>query len=497
VEGGQLMSTVLDTEAEIRTLRFQEGLLASLVAGLQDGEASDESLNQILSLGADLVPAGPALHQRLQQLELDRSRLTASRFGRLDSDPEVEVLDTQIASTKEQIRIAAEQGLRFLRDRLAGAEERLGEMRGSMQAIPGQTAELNRLRQRADAVQDVVDVLVDRYYEAQIAEAVEAGDVTVVDAAPVPLWPNPSQARLNMLLGLLGGLIVGVGAALAIEYLNPRVRGVAEAEEVTGLPLVGVIPRIGSPDRDPVRAAIGKEAFRSLRTNLRFIREEEARLIAVTSAVPRQGKTTVAVNLATTLAEQTNPKGGRSVLIIDGDLRRPLVHRMFAMDRSPGLADLIEGRVGLQQAIRESPVHPNLFVLPAGTQVQNPSALMESDQFSAILQDVRDRFGYVVVDTPPLLAVTDGAVVSKGVDGTLVVVRADQADPGAVAHAMDQLRQINASLLGVILNGVGNGSGDGGYYNAYYDDYLAEVDESDSGRRSRRKNLVLGSGTEA
>jgi polysaccharide biosynthesis transport protein len=492
-EGSQMLSSVLDTEGELRTLRFQEGLLESVLAGLQGEDPSDESVSRILSLGADLVPAGPGLYNRLQDLELERSRLTASRFGRLDSDPEVEVLDSQIATTRQQIRVAVEQALDLLRVRLAAAEDRLGDMRGDIQSIPGQTAELERLRQRANAVQEVVDQLVDRYYEAQIAEAVEAGDITVVDPATVPLWPNPSRAGMNLMLGLVAGLIVGVGMTLLIEYLNPRVRRADEAEEVTGLPLIGVIPRIGSPGRDPVGAAVGKEAFRSLRTNLRFAREKEPKLLAVTSHAPKQGKTTVAVNLATTLAEQ----GSTSVLLIDGDLRRPLIHRTFGLERGPGLCEVLNGTAVLGEAIRPSPVHPKLHVLTAGGPVPNPSAVTDSEAFSDLLDELKERFAFVVVDTPPVLAVTDGAVIAKKVDGTLVVVRADQADPVAVSHAMDQLRQIDASLLGVILNGVGESTSGGNYYHAYYDDYLSDQDSREAGAIGvRRSRSLLGTGTD-
>ena len=491
-EGSQMLSSVLGTEGELRTLRFQEGLLESVLAGLQSEDPTDESMSRILSLGADLVPAGPGLYDRLQNLEVERRRLTASRFGRLDTDPEVEVLDSQIATTRQQIRVAVEQGLDLLRVRLATAEDRLGDMRDDIRSIPGQTAELERLRQRANAVQDVVDQLVDRYYEAQIAEAVEAGDITVVDPATVPLWPNPSRAGMNLFLGLVAGLIVGVGSALAIEYMNPRVRRADEAGEVTGLPVVGVIPRIGAPGRDPVGAAVGKEAFRSLRTNIRFAREVEPTLLAVTSHAPKQGKTTVAVNLATTLAEQ----GADSVLLIDGDLRRPLIHRTFGMERGPGLCEVLNGTAVLGEAIRTTSVHPSLHILTAGGPVPNPSAVTDSEAFSELLDELKERFSFVVVDTPPVLAVTDGSVIAKKVDGTLVVVRADSADPVAVAHAMDQLRQIDASLLGVILNGVGESTSGGNYYHAYYEDYLSEPDpKGDRGVRNRQGRTLLGSGT--
>jgi polysaccharide biosynthesis transport protein len=484
------MASVLQIENELRTLRFEEGLLSSLVEGLRSDERGDESLNQILSLGSDLVPAGPALHRRLQDLEIERSRLTASTFGRMEGDPAVQVLDSLIVSTKSQMRGAVEHGLDHVRTRIRGAEERLAQMRGDMAAIPGQTAELARLRQRADAVQDVVDALVDRYYEAQIAEGVEAGDVVVVDPAPVPLWPDPTQTTMVLMAGLIGGLIIGVLALLALEYFDVRVRRVVDAEAATGLPLVGMVPRIGVPSQDPVAAAIGKEAFRSLRMNLQFAHERVPRVLSVTSASPKEGKTTVCVNLAASLAEQQGPE---TVLIMDADFRRPQLHRIFGLDRAPGLSDVLCGNASLDEVIRPSPAHPKLHVMTAGTPVPNPSEIIGSRAFTELVLELQENFGFVLIDTPPLLAVTDAGLMANSVDGTLIVVRADQADRVAVATAMEQLRQIDANLLGVILNAVGTRWGDGRYAYSYYDEYLADTPET-GGRGTKHTLLGAGSG---
>lgn len=488
-EGGQVMGTVLQVENELRTLRFQDGLLSSLAAGVRDEDTGDESLNQILSLGSDLVPAGAALHSRLQNLQMDRARMTASTFGRMDGDPEVQVLDSLIASTRAQMRSAIDQGLDHLRSRIGGAEQRLGQMRGAMATIPGQTAELARLRQRADAVQEVVDVLVDRYYEAQIAEAVEAGDVSVIDPAPVPLWPDAAQTRIVLMFGLIGGLMVGGLAALVLEFLDFRVRRAADAEEVTGLPLVGMVPKLGAPSQDPVAAAIGKEAFRSLRVNLHYAHGVAPRILSVSSATPREGKTTVCVNLAASLAEEQGPG---SVLVIDADLRRPQLHTIFGMGRAPGLSDVLNGTIDVESAIRPSPSHPKLYVLTCGSPVTNPSEIIGGRGLGELIDALSQQFEFMVIDTPPLLAVTDAAVIAKVVDGTLMVVRADQADRVAVATAMEQLRQIDATLLGVILNGVGTRSGDGRHQYAYYDEYLAETP---GGRGRARKHTLLGTGS--
>ncbi len=488
-EGTQMVSAVLEMERELRTLRYQEGLLSSVVTSLQADNGGGESLNRFLSLGSGLVPAGPALHQRLQDLQIERARLTASRFGRTEGDPEVEVIDNLIASTRTQMVTAAEQALEHLHAQIEGTEARLAEVRGEMGTVPGRTAELDRLRQRADAVQDIVDTLVDRYYEAQIAEAVERGDVAVVDPGLVPLSPDRSQTRLNLIIALVGGLLLGALGAMAMEYLDLRVRKAGEAEAITGLPLIAMIPKLRSSSRDPVSAAIGKEAFRSLRTNLQFA-GGQPRVLALTSATPREGKTTVASNLAGTLAERQGPE---EVILIDADLRRPEIHRVFGMERTPGLSDVLTGAVDLDNAIQTSEVHPKLHVLPSGSKVSNPSELVDSEAFVQLVALLRARFGFVVIDTPPLLAVTDGGVVAKVADGALVVVRANQTDRTAVATAMEQLRQIDAPLLGVILNAAGT-SAEGHY--SYYEEYLSEEPEhaKAANGREKRKHRLLGAG---
>jgi polysaccharide biosynthesis transport protein len=488
-EGGQLMAMVLASESEVRTLRFQESLLESLVAGLRgDAQRQDESVHRILSVGSDLVPAGPALHQRLQQLEMERSRLTASRFGRTEGDPEVEVLDSLIVSTRTQIRLAAEQGLAHLRVRLRGAEQRVGSMRADLGTTPGRTAELAQLRQRADAVQNVVDALVDRYFEAQIAEAVEGGGIAVVDPALVPLGPDRTQRGMKYLLSLLAGLMVGVLGAFGMAYLDTSVHRADDARAATGLPLLAMVPRMPPSKQNAVAAAIGKEAFRALRTNLRFGAEEEPRVLSVTSATPQEGKSTIAVNLATTLAEQ----GSEPVLVIDADLRRPTVHHVFGLPRKPGLTDVLQGTATILEAIRDSRAHSNLHVLPCGSPVTNAAELLGSPRFSRLLGELRTRYGHIVIDTPPVLAVTDGVVVTRVVDGTIVVVRANQTDRAAVENAMDQLRNVNASLVGVIFNAVEISRGDGRNYYRYYKDYHLGPGDDRARQRSGPKRLVTG-----
>lgn len=487
VEGNALMSALLEAENELRQFRYERGLLESLVAGLQGGDADDESLRRIMALGRELVPAGQALDQRLQELQAERRRLTASRFGATDQAPEVEVIDAQIASTREQMRITAEQALDLLESRVRAAEDRISDLRGQMGQLPSRAAELTRLQQRADAVQGVFDRLVERYYEAQIAEGVEAGDVAVVDAAAVPLRPDPSGLTFNLAIALLGGLVVGTLGALALDQFDSRVRWTRDTQSAAGLRVVGAVPRIHSGRGSSKALTVGMEAFRGIRTNLRFAVPEQPRLLAVSSAAPGEGKTTVSINLALSMAEE-----GKQVLVVDADLRRGCLHEVLGVPRSPGLVEAMAGQAALADVCHRSSVHPSLDVVPRGAHQDQRSQFLAGEEFSNVLGELRARYDIVLVDTPPILAVADASVVANAVEGTLVVVRANRTDEEALENAVEQLRRVNAPLVGVILNDVDLRAVG---YSEYYESYHLEEDGDRKGvrRKEHGKRFLVGS----
>lgn len=480
VEGNALMTNVLQTETELQSQRFEEKLLESMVVSLKSDDDGDEGLHRIMSLGGDLVPGGAALEAELRQLRADRSRLTASQFGLTAANPEVVVMDSLIAATRAQMRMTAEQALELQKARIEATEQRLGRLRGEIRALPERTAEYTRLEQRVTAIQQQFDILVAQYFQAQVEEGAEAGDVQVVDPAPVPMWPDPSRRALKMAIALVAGLLVGGLGAITLDQLDSRVRQPRDAERAVHLQVLGTVPKISSKASNPKSVLIGKEAFRGLRTNIRFALAEQPRLMAVTSSAPGEGKSTIAVNLALTLAEQ-----GSRVLLIDADLRRPQVHRILGVERLPGLADVLMGQADLDHAIVSSPVHPGLSVLPGGSATGSPAELVGGDAFMNLVLALREGYDTVIVDTSPVLAVTDAALIGTVADGTLVVVRANQTDQGALSQCVEQLRRVNANLIGIVLNDVPlDNVGYSSYYDSYYD--------GESGDRDRRH--LLGSG---
>lgn len=473
-ETSAVVAELLAVDARLRDLQYQERLLSGLVAGLQTSGENDQALQQVMALGSDLVPQGPALGSQLREYQLRRAELTASRFGLTAEDPQVQVVDSLIAATKAQARVAAEQSLGLLRSRIGEERSRYNQLSGQAGNLPMRTAEHSRLEQRVVAVQGVFDQLVARYFEAQIAEGVEVGDIDIVAPAQVPVLADRSYKGLNLAIGLIAGLLVGVIGALLVDQVDSRVRRSVDVERVTQLDVVGTIPDIRSLSTTSMSAQIGKDAFRNLRTHLRFVRpDERPRVIVVTSATPRDGKSTVAANLAMTLADQ----GGRT-LLIDADLRRPQIHTTFGLEQALGLSDILMGSVLAADAIQLA--EGGLGVLTCGSGVQNPTELIGSTKFEECLANLRNTYEYIVIDTPPLLAVTDAALVGAIADGTLIVVRANRTDSDALRAAVNQLRRLQVPLLGIVMNGVPRGRATGYDYNpSYYPSYSTQVAQED------------------
>ncbi|MFO7586777.1 MAG: polysaccharide biosynthesis tyrosine autokinase, partial [Gemmatimonadota bacterium] len=488
-EAASVTGELVAVDGRRRELSYQESILSGLVAGLQTSGRNDQALQMIMALGADLVPQGPELSRRIQELQLRRAELTASRFGLTAEDPQVQVVDSLISETRGQARLAAEQALMRLQGRISQENARYSQLAGRAGALPVQTAEFGRLQLRVNAIQAIFDQHVGRYFEAQIAEGVEVGDIDIVAAAATPVWPDPSYRTLNLTIGLIAGMLVGIVGALLTDQVDSRVRRKLDAERATSLEVIGTIPEIRSLEGRSATALIGKDAFRTLRTHLRFARAgRPPQLIAVTSATPRDGKSTVAANLALTLADQ-----GARTLLVDADLRRPQIHTTFSLEQAPGLSDVLRGSVPLEAAAVPSAEGSTLRVLPCGSGVDNPTEFIGDPGFEALLVALRDAYDYVVIDTPPLLAVTDAALVGAVADGTLVVVRANRTDLNALRTAVQQLRRLRVPLLGMVLNAVPKGHmSDYAYYPSHYPSYAKQVPEEEA---QQKRPLLHGGRT--
>lgn len=275
--------------------------------------------------------------------------------------------------------------------------------------------------------------------------------VSVLRDAETPLGPVAPNAVLNVALGILVGIGAGVGLALLREVLDTRIRGERDVAAITNSPIIGGIsfdttavdrPLIVQDDPRSIRA----EAFRTLRTNLQFLEVESgAKSFVITSSIPSEGKTTTAANLAIALADS-----GAQVALIDADLRRPKIADYMGLEGAVGLTDVLISRVELADALQPWG-RGNLVVLPAGTVPPNPSELLGSRAMAALLSTLEAEFDVVILDLPPLLPVTDAALVSKFTRGALVVVAAGRTHKGEFAGAVAALQNVGANVAGVIL----------------------------------------------
>ncbi len=305
---------------------------------------------------------------------------------------------------------------------------------------------------------------------------------TIISPASVPLeWTSPRVA-LNLAMGALLGLMLGVGQAVLRSRLDTRIIDEADVAGVTDRSIVGAIAFDPDTQEHPLifQAAphsVRAEAYRRLRTNLQFLQLSGRKSsIVVTSSVAAEGKTITSMNLATALAD-----AGQSVLLIDADLRRPSVAEYLNLDGTVGLTDVIIGRAALSDVVQPLG-HGNLHVLPAGRIPPNPAELLGSQPMELLLSEATDRYDMVILDSPPLLPVTDSALLSRFCGGVLVVVGSGSVTRPELSTAISSLEAVDASILGLVLNRVqASELGHYGYHHHYQQHEQADglrIDES-------------------
>lgn len=312
--------------------------------------------------------------------------------------------------------------------------------------------------------------------------------VSVVSEATAPTIPYSPRTRVNLALGLIIGLALGVALAVLRETLDTRVHGVDDVEAVTDSSVIGVIGYDSQANDHHlvVRAqpqSEQAEAFRRLRTNLQFLDlTGDSQVITITSAVPGEGKSTTTVNLALALADS-----GAHVLVVDADLRRPTVAEYMGIEGSVGLTTVLIGQASLEDVVQPWGGE-NLHVLPSGQVPPNPSELLGSEPMGALLQKLAAEYDVVLLDTAPLLPVTDAAVLAKQTSGAVVVVGAEQVDRKQLGDALESLHTIGANVLGIVVNRVSKKSaGSYSYYGTYGPEAPPKKKEAEAPRGRREK----------
>jgi capsular exopolysaccharide synthesis family protein len=320
--------------------------------------------------------------------------------------------------------------------------------------------------------------------EAGVSAGITASNIQVVDQAELPTKPYRPNKSLNLLLAAVVGLFLGIGLAFFFEYLDNTVKTTEDVEQLIRLPSYGMVPEISSERRKRLEKGTSypvelithghpksmlSEAYRNIRTSILLsFSEKPPKRILLTSPNPSEGKTTTVINTAIALAQT-----GAQVVIIDTDLRKPRIHKIFNEENGVGLSNFLSGRAELESIVKGTEI-PNLFYIPSGPIPPNPSELIGSNLFKSMMVSLEERFDHIVLDSPPVLGFADSIILSTFVDGIILVVLGGKTPRETLQRAKEVLQQVNAKILGVIINRVDIHRSDYGYYYYRYHSYYGK-----------------------
>jgi len=332
--------------------------------------------------------------------------------------------------------------------------------------------------------------------ESQLWQASQLNNVRIMDYAKTS-FPIEPRKKQNAALGLLVGIFLGGGLAFFLEYLDTSIRTIEDIEKYLSWPVLGIVPRFdqtvkGKASGSEIQPVVSKfpksasaEAYRTLRTNIQLADlDNPPKFLVITSAIPLEGKSTTALNLAVALAQ----KEGK-VLLVDADLRKSTIHKVLHLDNSSGLADLILNHSHLAASVKQSKNIDNLWVLTGGSLPSNPSELLGSSRMKTLVEQMRKEYEYVILDTPPLISVSDGAILASQADGILVVVSPGKVKGEIGRRTKELLERIGTPVLGCVFNCVEPSHRNYYYYYNYYHYYAGSEGEKKAKRKKKENDL--------
>jgi len=436
-----------------------------------------------------IATSGPVLEELMERLGLDEppqikveavANTELMQITAEDPDP---ILAREAANTLAEILVAQSRELysgggkaahEILGEQLAQVEDEFSRARREYESLvagfPEGSQRLAAASRSISLKEQTYAALLEQYDQARVREAIRANAVSVVEPAVAPQAPSKPRRGLNIALGFVVGLAGGTGLAFLFENLDNTLYAAEQIRQVTQLPVIGKIPTVKRPQKSAFFDGNSPqaEAFRRLRTHIsRPGGGGPPQTLLVTSAEPREGKSTVVANLALTIAQS-----GRKVIVVDADLRRPSLHRIFRMPNRLGLSSILRREVKLAEAVQERKIYPPQVyhlrdhvswsriwrrldwfeVLTGGPLLPNPVEVLGSSKMTALIEQLKQQYDVVLFDTPALLAVTDAVVLAPVVDGVLLVVGRAQARREAVQAACQQLADVHARTIGVVVN---------------------------------------------
>ena len=470
-----------------------------------------------------LEDSGPGAQSPSQLLDTLRGKQAEIKIQAADlntqfgpSYPKLTQLNNQLKEIDSQIQAEMKKIASKVRGQYTTALQRENMLRDAFEKQKQEANKLNEsaieytlLKRDVETNRQLYEGLLQKLKEAGVSAGLKSNNFRIVDSARPPTGPIEPNIPRNLMFAVVLGLASGVGLAFLLEGLDNTVRTTEQAQMISGLASLGMIP-LGSksaregPNGRRLVIASSKEAvelvakvrpqsqmaesYRALRTSLLLSNlGAPPKVIMVTSALPQEGKTTTSINCAVVLAQKKDSR----VLLIDADLRRPSIHKKLGMDPGNGLSKVLtDSETNLDDVITSTTVLPNLFVLPAGKTPPNPAELLASSNMRDLLADLREKYDHIVIDTPPSLSVTDAVVLSPRADAVVLVIRSGQTTKQALRRSRDILTQVNAKVVGVLLNAVDLSSPDYYYYYEYQSKYARYYRDEDSSEHDDEHDAV-------
>jgi polysaccharide biosynthesis transport protein len=507
-QSNMLREEMSQLSAELTRVRAKKEGLSARAEQLAKVDSGDPS-----NLPAtELLQSSVLSNLRGEYVQAKRERDSLLSEGKGQEHPAVRAAAARMKTTRDALVAEIRNIQRALTSDVAAASKEAGGLSKLFKSAEGRAMELNlmeieygRLRRAKDTTEKLYSVVQERAKESDIGKMMRFNNIAAVDRALLPTTPVRPRVPFSAAMGAFGGLMLGLMLALSRELLDRTIKTPDDAERDVGLTFLGLLPqtdartrrapyygsrsgqqrsreKLAGPPELIVHSAPTSgvaEAARAIRTNLVFMAPDNPyRRLLITSAGPSEGKTTVACSIAIAMAQ-----AGQRVLLMDCDLRRPRVHKVFGIQQEAGVSTACVDRSVLDQAIYVTEI-PNLSVLPAGLHAPNPAELLQSESFSRLLEELGTRFDRIMIDSPPVVPVTDAAILSNRVDGVVLVVRAAKTSRDLAQQAKRTLSDVGAKTIGVVLNAVDLARRGYGYYSQYYyykrDGYESNADDANS-----------------
>lgn len=458
-------------QAMTSTAVSQDATIQKLRAQLLELETSPILAN------ASLTPDHPEVKALQNQISVIRRTLAqeaAEVVGRQYGGDGVRTHLDPIRQGMTKDLVAAEIDALGYATRVDSLSRVVGNYNGRLATLPNKELNLTRLTRNATVTAELYKMLLQKHEEARIQEAMNVGNVRIVEEAVLPEKPVKPKKLQNMLVALVVGLMAGIGVAMFLEYLDDSIQTTDDAEDAVQLTTLGIIPWVRSQESaqlvaltDPRSPA--SEAYRTLRTNIKFLSADSPlRTLTITSAGPEEGKSTTIANLAVSFAQS-----GKKVLVVDTDMRKPTIHSVFGLPNTDGVSSVLTGERTLDECLRHTG-QEGLLVLTCGPLPPNPAELLESQRMLNLIEELKGRFDLVLFDAPPIIAVTDASILASRVDGLLLLLGINKVTRKAARHALQLLGRAKVKVWGSVVRGVRPDND--GYYYSYYHRYYGNTE---------------------